>query len=547
MANTWRNTKGHGGRTVPDAARRTEGYYLSDPRAVDAFAPPPGAKVPVTEDTALTLSAVWACTRVITGSVSILPLHVYEKASGGREEVARSEGLRAGLSVETAAGLATDPCPEVGPMTFWETLVGHAVNRGSGYAEIEEDGFGNPIALWLLPAGTTRPFRDPKTKELRYESYATIGGVPYRSVLPAKNVFHLAGLGFDGLTAYSVVGMARRSLGLTATSEQAGESFFGNGMRPGGWVEYPGSLAEMQKLNAEEGLQGKHGGASKFGKALLLWGGMKYHQLDIKPDDAQFLQTRQFQVEEVCRWYNVPPHKVKHLLRATFSNIEHQGQEFVTDTLLYWLEKIAQEFRRKILSRYGPRYYAEHTVDKLLRGDTIARYTAYGLGRQWGFLSPNDCRRRENLPPIPKGDTYHVPVNMAPLGSEPRPVDPGGASGSANRAMLHFLAKSLAEVEADELMAVAVADPDLLALWVDRVTPGDLEHSTGVQGWANRVRRLLPGFDLAAFLALHAANRCDDVRKLVESSDIGAAAIDLAARWAGSAQSVLLRMEGYVR
>ena len=389
------------------------GQNAFDNRIIDAFLPPPpGVKVPVTEDNAITLSAVWACIRVISSGIAILPMEIIERSPGVNEAVT--------TDAITPVALARKPCPEIGSVSFWETMVSHALLRGNGYAEIERDSLGNPIAMWPLLPNQVRPWRDPADHQLKYEAW----GFGYWTVLPAHNVFHLAGLGYDGIMGYSPTRLAARSMGLTAAAEQAGDAYFSGGMKPGGWVEYPNSLQDMQKANLKDGIKAEHAGATAFGKALLLYGGAKFHPIDISPDDAQFLETRQFQVEDVCRWFNVPPHKVQHLLRATFSNIEHQSQEFVTGTLLYWLTKIANEFDSKLLSRFGPHYFSRHSLKALLRGDTITRYTAYGMGRQWGFLSVNDIRREENMAPVEGGDVYHVPVNMAPAGTNGAPAKP---------------------------------------------------------------------------------------------------------------------------
>lgn len=391
--------------------RKTEGYPISSSQSASQFlSSPPGARTPVTEYSALNISAVWSAVRVITGATSILPLHVYRTdGDDDRTEVEDSP----------AARLAKRPNSEMTPVTFWETVVAHMLTWGNGYAEIERDGRGEPIGIWPIVPSVIRPSRDPRSGELTYE--VSVDGRSQK--LPARDVFHVPGLGFDGLSGYSVISMARRSLQINATAEQAGESFLAEGMRPGGVLEFPGSLQDLQKLNLEEATAKKHGGAPRFGKTLILYGGMKYNPLSIPPEDAQFLETREFQTEEVARWFNIPPHKLRDLRRATFSNIEHQAREFVADSLLYWLTKITQEFGRKLIGEDEPGVYAEHNLDVLLRGDTASRYAAYASGRQWGLLSPNDCRRKENMPPIEGGDVYHVPVNMAVLGA-PAPAVP---------------------------------------------------------------------------------------------------------------------------
>lgn len=428
MLGTWGHLKSAGRHllsALPFAGRINPGGPLNSSSTASLFqAALPGSRVPVSETTALNLSAVWAATRVISGAVSVLPLHVYAKDErGGREEVSASD---------PAAKLCASPNPWMTAVTFWETIQAHCLIWGNAYAEIERDGRGRPVALWPLAPNCTRPLVKPNGSLV----YEYSDGQQHGEIQP-DDVLHVPGLGFDGLQGYSVVHMARRSLGLNATAEEAGASFFGSGMRPGGAFTFPGTLQQFQQLNFEETTQKQHAGSSRFGKPLLLYGGLGYQSLGIPPTDAQFLETRQFQTVEVSRWFNLPPHKIRDLTHATFSNIEHQGQEFVTDTLIYWLTKITQEFGRKLLP--SPSQYAEHTLDALLRGDTLSRYTAYGMGRQWGFLSANDCRRKENMPPIPGGDAYHVPVNMSP------------SNKPAARAIAIDIAREVAHYDADEL------------------------------------------------------------------------------------------------
>ncbi|WP_020475250.1 phage portal protein [Zavarzinella formosa] len=415
-------------------------------------------KVVVTEQTALTLSAVWAAVRVISGSIGVLPLHVFMKGQGGAKSDAdeRTPGVN----------LAMNPNSEMSAITFWETIIASALTNGNGYAEIERNGAGDPIALWPIPPTRIRPKRDANGV-MMFEALDETG---QRVPMPAEDVFFLPGLGFDGLLGYSPVKMAARSLGMAATAEQAGSNFFADGMRPGGILEFPGSLQDWQKFNAKQTTKEEHGGVKNFGKRMVLYGGMKYVPLSISPDDAQFLETRAFQVVEIARWFNVPPHMLRDLSRATFSNIESQGIDFVTHTLLYWLTKITQEFDRKVLAG-RPGMFSEHCTEALLKGDTIARYTAYGMGRQWGFLSVNDIRRKENESPIPNGDQYLVPVNMMPAGDTPPkptapPTLPKQGNQSAEVDPLVVAINRAVSLEICELTANA-AEPKTFTEWID--------------------------------------------------------------------------------
>lgn len=398
-------------------------------------------KVQVGPQNSMTLSAVWAAVRIIAGTIGTLPMHVYAKGQNGE----RSEVL--GDESDPAPILTKRPNTEMTAVTFWETLMSHVLLHGNAYAEIERDNLGRPIGLWPLSPYSVEPKRDDSTKEIYYQCISGDGTI---LKVDPDYVYHIPGLGFDGLRGYSPVSLARRSLTLAATAEQAGESFFSDGMRPSGYIKFPGSLQDLQKLNVENNIRDKHAGASRFGRNLILYGGMEYASLSISPDDAQFLETRQFQVEEIARWFCVPNHMLRDLRRGTFSNIEIQGTEFVTYTLLYWLTKITQEFERKLL---GDGQYAEHITDGLLRGDTLSRYTSYGIGRQWGWLSRNDIRRKENMSPVPGGDDYLTPVNMTAADED------GGIASAKAKALASqtiaedslFLARCLDDLSEDSI------------------------------------------------------------------------------------------------
>jgi HK97 family phage portal protein len=238
-------------------------------------------------------------------------------------------------------------------------------------------------------------------------------------ILTSEQVLHIPGLGFDGIKGYSPIHMAREAIGLALATEEFGARFFGNGARPGGILEHPGVVKDPEKLRKSweevyKGIKNSH-------KIAVLEEGMKYHEIGIPPEDAQFLETRRFQLNEICRIFRVPPHLVGDLTRATFSNIEHQSIEFVVHTIRPWLVRWEQAIT-KCLLREGERkiYFPKFTVDGLLRGDFKARMEGYAIGRQNGWLSANDIRELEDLNPIPEeqgGDLYLVNGNMIPAKS----------------------------------------------------------------------------------------------------------------------------------
>jgi len=273
------------------------------------------------------------------------------------------------------------------------------------------------------------------------------GNGPDRTI-QAADMIHIPGLGFDGLCGYSVIQQARETIGLALATEAFGAKFFGNGSVSTMIASHPTKLSKQAYDNLKQSLREQTTGANSHGM-LLLEEGIKVEKTSIPPDDAQFLETRRFQDIEVCRWFNLPPHKLSELERATFSNIEHQAIEFVTDCLRPWLITWEQELNRKLIRPLERTIqFTEHNVDALLRGDTTSRYAAYAVGRQWGWLSADDVRERENLNPLPNNDgqIYLVPTNMAPadrldeivdkqVAPDPKPVAPApqpAANGNGN-------------------------------------------------------------------------------------------------------------------
>ena len=290
--------------------------------------------------------------------------------------------------------------------------MGHVLMWGNAYAEIEFNNAGRPIALWPLRPDRVTPRRTPGG-ELYYEVRSSSGGVV--NLLPDR-ILHFKGLGEDGLVGYSVIHMARESIGLGLATERFGAKFFGSGAQPGAVLQHPQKLSDAAYDRLKADREARHAGLDHAHELMILEEGMTWEKIGIPPEDAQFLETRKFQVTDIARWFNVPPHKLKDLERATFSNIEEQNIEFVQDSLLPWLITIEQECDYKLFSpSEREELFVEHVVSGLLRGDTQRRFAAYAVGRQWGWLSANDVREMENMNPLPdeQGDVYMVPVNMA--------------------------------------------------------------------------------------------------------------------------------------
>ena len=353
----------------------------------------------------MTYSAVWAAINLIAGTVGVLPLPVFKRLERGKEKVPQDPIYKL---------LHDRPNEFMDPMTFRETITGHVLTWGNGYAEIERDNAGRPVALWpLLPNKVEPKIVD---KRLVYEVTTDTRKVTLQDL----QVLHIKGLGWDGLKGYSVIRMAAESLGLGLAAEKYGAQFFGNGARPNGVLEHPGTLTKPAMDALSGSWDDKHAGLTNAQRTAILFEGMKYHAIGIPPEDAQFLQTRQFQVTDVARWYCVPPHMLAEMTNATFSNIEHQSIDFVNHTLMRWLVRWQHECNWKLFSAPRRRtFFCEFTTAALLRGDTKTRFEAYTMGRNGGWLSPNDIRELENANPIEGGDTYLEPLNMKPIGEQP--------------------------------------------------------------------------------------------------------------------------------
>jgi HK97 family phage portal protein len=361
--------------------------------------------VEIDERNALAIPAVFACVRAISEDVAKLPIHVYRQTETGKER------LRNHPLARLVRGL---PNPHMSWFDLASATTAHALTWGNGYVEIVRDGNNRPSELWPLEPDRVEVRRSTvKPEEIVYVYNDPALGK--RRTIFDVDVLHIKGLGYDGLVGYSVIGWARRSLALTAAAEKFGSSFFGNSSLPKGVLEHPGVLGDEAQKNLRESWEKIHRGVGNYGRVAILEEGMKFNSITIPPDDAQFLETRQFQIPEICRWFRMPPHKIADLTRATFSNIEHSSIEYVGDTLLPWFVRWEQEIRRKCFTGGEGNLFVEFVTAALLRGDLKSRYDAYAIGRQWGWLSPNDVREFENLNPIESegGEIYLVPANMA--------------------------------------------------------------------------------------------------------------------------------------
>jgi HK97 family phage portal protein len=386
------------------------GGSLRDPRLNEIFGSSSvaDAGVSVTPWTALNYSAVFAAVRIISEAVSSLPLHLYERLPNGGKR--RASGTPLYSLVHDA------PNDEMGSLQWREASMAHLLLWGNSYSEIVRDLEGNAVELWPLDPSQVKP-----TRTANGELFYDVGG---KVALPRENVLHVSGLSFDGISGISPIAQARQSIGLALAIEQFGAGFFGRGARPGGILTFPGQLSSEARANLRRSFEDLHSGSGNSHRVALLEQGLKWESIGVPPDDSQFLQSREFQVIEICRWFNLPPHKLKELAKMNYNSLEQMNVEFLTDTLRPWLVRWEQQLNRKLLRKQDrERFLFEHAVEGILRGDLQSRYTSYSIARNWGWLSVNEIREKETLNPVEGGDTYLTPQNMAPAnGPSPDPA-----------------------------------------------------------------------------------------------------------------------------
>jgi HK97 family phage portal protein len=365
---------------------------------------PTSTGLPVNEYTALNFSAVYAADAIISGDVASLPLPLYKlRKDGGKERFVDSKLYEL---------MHDAPNPEMTSMVFRETLQSHVNLWGNGYAEIERDQVTRPIALWPITPDRVTPFRDGRNLMYRVVN----PGRPDVFLEPMQ-MLHIPGLGFNGIEGYSVVSLARESIGLGLATERFGGTFFGSGSSFGGVLSFKRQRMDKEfKQGVRESIDAMHTGVDRAHRFLLLGDEAKYERLGIPPNDAQFLETRRFQVTEIARWFLIPPHKLGDLERATFSNIEQQDIEYYKSGLRRWLVRWEQELNRKLISPLERKLQKfEHNVEGLLRGDSQARAEFNSKMFNIGAYSINMILEKENMNPIgPEGDVHFVPVNMTP-------------------------------------------------------------------------------------------------------------------------------------
>ena len=364
-----------------------------------------GKSVNVT--TAMQLVAVYACIRLISEAVATLPLHLYRRLEQGKERAPEHSLYPV---------LHDIPNPEMTSVELRETVQAHMLLWGVGYCEVVRNGAGQVKQLWPIIPTRVRPFRNTRNE------------LVYRVTLPDNHFQTLRAdriLRMSALLGLSPIGQAREALGLTMAAEEYGARFFANDSRPGGLLEHPGQLSPEASARLRNSWEESQKGLTNAHRIAILEEGLKWVQVGIAPEDAQFLETRKYQLDEIARLYHVPPHMIGDLDRATWANIEHLSIDFVVNTLRPWLVRWEQAIHKTLLvEEERRRYFAEFSVDGLLRGDTATRYQAYATARQNGWLNGNEIREMENLNSVEGLNTYLVNGNMMPVGDAGRVTKP---------------------------------------------------------------------------------------------------------------------------
>jgi len=365
----------------------------------------------VNDRTAMQQIAVYACVRVLSEGIAQLPLHVYEYTDKGKERVPKHPLYFL---------LHDQPNPEMTSFVFRETLMSHLLIYGNAYAQIIRNGRGDVMGLYPLMPDKIKADRDERNRLIykysRYDEQNPNFREQGEIILPAEQVLHIPGLGFDGLVGYSPIAMAKNAIGLAVACDEYGASFFANGASPSDVLEHPGVIKNPERVR--EAWHRAYGSGNAH-KTAILEEGMKYTPISIPNNEAQFLETRKFQIEEIARLYRVPLHMIGDLDHATFSNIEQMSLEFVMYTLSPWLSRWEQAMMKALLSDSEKgRYFIKFNVEGLLRGDYASRMQGYSIGIQNGFLCPNDVRMLEDMNYIPDeegGNTFMVNGSMTPL------------------------------------------------------------------------------------------------------------------------------------
>lgn len=364
----------------------------------------------VSKETALRYSAFFACNRVLAETFASVSIHEYkrDKKTGDREKT-DDTGLFPILHFT--------PNDETSRFSFQECLM-YQVNMGGNFVA-ERLMNGRRITGFVqIPWENYDIYRDRNDLRLKYR----VRNGSEQVVLDRDDVLHVPGPSMDGFIGMSLLTYGAGTIALGASYDTYGRKFYENGATPSGVFEHEGFLKDEAYNRLKKELKNNYSGLVNSGNPMLLESGLKFNPVSIKPIDAELLSSRKFQVEDICRFFRVQPHLIQHLEKSTNNNIEQQSLEFVMYTMLPHFKRVEDSINSQLLTprQRADGYYLEYNMASLLRGDQKSMSTYFSKGIQWGWLSPNDVRRILNLNSVPNGDTYLQPLNMAPLGTEPK-------------------------------------------------------------------------------------------------------------------------------
>lgn len=381
------------------------------------------AGVQVTPDSALKVAAVAACVKVISETLASLPLMLYERVGDGKQPA---------VNHPLYSLLHDTPNDYMTAYEFRENQAAHLNLRGNAYSVKQENGRGIKALIPLSP-GRMEPVREGGALAYRYTHEDG-----KQELFAAQKIWHVKNLSItsvfngeapEGLVGVSPIGLARESIGLALAADEYGGRYFSNNAQVGLNFQYPGKLSKNARETLKESLE-EYGRLENKFKSIITEEGAKLERLGLSNEDSQFLQSRQFQIEEIARIFRIPPILIGHPTNTmTYASAEQLFLAFATYTIRPWCVRLEQSMNRWLLpEKDRGKYFFEHVMAGLLRGDTLSRYNAYAVGRQWGWLNVDEIRGLENMNPLPekKGEIYLQPMNMKEPGEKPaKPAKPG--------------------------------------------------------------------------------------------------------------------------
>lgn len=377
-----------------------DGSYAVGPTldSISAWLPP--SWVGVSPELAMNMITVYQCVRVLSNTFAQLPLMLYRRLPNGGKERATEHPLYHTLHLQ--------PNPEMSSFAWRRLMMVHLATWGNSYSEIVTNGFGQ---RFLFPI---RPDRVEVSRDSGKKVFDYLDPNGGKTRFKDGTIFHIQGVSTNGLVGRSPISDLRSTIRLASAAEQTGEAFWRNGARPATVLKHPKTLSDIAVTRLATQMEALRG-SGNAGKTVVLEEGLDFAEVGVPPEDAQFMQTRLFQKRELAGAYGIPPHKIGDLERATFTNIEHQGLELITDTMMPYFVNVEQEITIQ-LTPDEPDIFSEFLVDGYLRGDAETRNKAYAIRWQHGTLSADEWRAKENENPIEDGSgkAYYVPVNYAP-------------------------------------------------------------------------------------------------------------------------------------